>query len=107
MPSWHVFAMAAALAGRPVLEAVSDQPARVKALAVATDEGVAVVLVNLTGETVEAKLEGVNGATGWVLDEDTFAAACREAQPLEAQPLTMPLTLQPYAVARLDVARPS
>ncbi|WP_075219137.1 hypothetical protein [Acuticoccus yangtzensis] len=103
MPNWHAVALATALSGGAVLEASSDRPGVVKALAVETDAGRTLVLVNLTGEAVEVALPGAEAATGAVLDETTFEAACSAARPLPEAPVAWPLTLKPYAVARLTL----
>ncbi|WP_226578099.1 hypothetical protein [Acuticoccus sediminis] len=106
MPSWHVAALGASLAGRPVLEARSDRPSAVKALAVDEGNAIGLVLVNLTGETVTVALPEVAAPlSGFVLDEASFATACRRAEPLAEAPVATPLVLKPYALARLRVPK--
>ncbi|UOM34377.1 hypothetical protein [Acuticoccus sp. I52.16.1] len=104
MPSWHVVALAASLTGRAVLAAECDRPAAVKALAVEGEAGPVVVLINLTGKSVDVTLSGWSGANGWILDEESLADACAAAEPLPTHPQPTPLTLKPYAVARLTRA---
>ena len=42
-----------------------------------------------------------NGTEGWILDETTFASACRKAKPLETFGIPLPVMLKPYATACL------
>lgn len=99
-PSWHAFAMAAHLAGRPALAVDSDWPRGVQAFAAEGEEGRRLVCVNLTDRPVTIAIEGARPRDAKILDEHSFEAACRDPDALKWSPdPDNELALAPYAIA--------
>ena len=102
MPSWHAIARGSALAGLPAREVESEAPREVQALAADSPDGTALLLVNLTHESVDVRIDGISAAEAEVLDAESFEAACRNPQGMRRKAIKDGvLTLNPYAIAAL------
>jgi len=103
-PSYHVIAGNAALSGN-VLSATSSDARAVQALSVKSDGAISVWLSNLTGVPQRIRLSGVAGSGHvLVLDENSFDAACRDADWRGSAKRTEvggTIDLLPYAVAEI------
>lgn len=109
LPMYHVLGAYLARSGQVVATDISDGRA-VQALAVKEGDGLSLILSNLTSDAVTIALRGATGnAKALVLDETTFADACRnprwrdEAERASVDPAT--ITLAPYAVAEVTTRK--
>ncbi|GAB5376040.1 MAG: hypothetical protein AcusKO_25020 [Acuticoccus sp.] len=99
-PSWHAIATAADLAGRPTLLSESDWPRGVQAFAAVAEDGPRLVCVNLTDRPVTLAIEGAMPVAARMLDENSFAAACRDPDGLTWSDVTgNGGALAPFAIA--------
>ena len=93
-PVFHAAKMLAEVGGWQRIDCASDSEDRVLALAGKSDKGArTVLLANLTSREQGVELPGASEIE--VLDETTMAGP---------QPLTGPLTLRPYAIARVNLS---
>ena len=109
-PSFHVFRELAGAVGAMQVDTRSSVPRDVQALAVATDDGIRLWLVNLTGESREVALRGNFSASGLAvaLNSMTFEPLCGHVGGLDdlaIEKTVETLTLLPYAVTRIDARR--
>ena len=80
-------------------------PRDLQALALETPEGAEIWLANLTGESIDVRLEGAAPSRIGPLDADTFESCAHVDGFAEtASRFTGPLTLTPYAVVKLGTA---
>lgn len=109
LPSWHVLAGHASLAGGAVRASRSSVPRDVQVLAVEKDGGITVWLCNLTGRELRVRIEGLGGnGRAVTLDASRFEEACRDPDFLGAAsgPLLDGSTrLDAYAVKRFEFRR--
>jgi hypothetical protein len=103
-PSYHAIAGIAALSGS-VLSTTSSDARAVQALAVKNDGAISLWLSNLTGAPQSVRVSGDLGSgRALVLDEDSFEAACRDADWVRSgqrKELRGTIDLLPYAVAEI------
>ena len=114
-----VLADACSLAGGSVRELSGVDPARLAVVAVATAGATTVLLANLTGETQDVRSRADRPASSGrdgparlrILDEHSFEAAAADLESfllsgadVDHSEGAIRVTLNPYAVARLDVA---
>lgn len=112
-PVWHVFADLAQWRGGEVLAATATEPLAVTGLAIRTDEGIGLLVANVTPVAQRVRVVGLTGdvASVRVLDDASAAwaliapAAFRASPgaPIQVREGVVWLSLGPYAVARLDV----
>jgi len=103
-PIYHVIAGLAGEAGATVDTALSSQPAKVAALAVAGARGPQLWLANLTAASRTVIVEGMDAKAMDRLDGETFTACARSSGAFaetRAPVTTNRVTLSPYAVVRL------
>lgn len=113
-PLYHVLADANEWPGARVVEARSNQPLRVEALAFRRGDATRILPANLTDEPVVVTVSGA-GATARVrlLDEASFARATEEPEAFRSEAGEaratpggrLDLALRPFAYARIDTAR--
>jgi hypothetical protein len=106
-PVYHVFAGLAPHGNGKRFAALSANPSKIAALALATKPGPVLWLANLTGETQAVSLSGLKGkAMLHMLDEVSFEKAATNAAFMRAKGKLLAsvrkLELGPYAVARLS-----
>ena len=105
-PSWHVFKNHADQQDGSVLATRSSAPRDVQITAVGWRSGMRLVVSNLTGEPRSVRLEAGSGRGRLrLLDETSFALACRDPEAFDASARDIELTqleLRPYAVAFVD-----
>jgi hypothetical protein len=103
-PSYHVIAGNAALSGS-VLAATSSDARAVQALAVKSNGAVSLWLSNLTGVRQSVRLSGApNPGRALALDEDSFEAACGDANwrgSAKRTEISGSIDLLPYAVVEI------
>lgn len=105
-PAFHVMRGLYAAAGAVRRATAVSRPREVQALAYEAADGLTLWLANLTGEPRDVVVEGADpaGAPVCRLDDDSFEACAAGPDGFaatEAAHGTSPLTLGPYAVARL------
>ncbi|WP_051329370.1 hypothetical protein [Geminicoccus roseus] len=108
VPSWHVLAGHAALAGGKVRAAHSSVPRAVQALAVEKDGLHAVWLCNLTQEEQVVRLHGMAGGEVAVLGAAQFEQACQDPDLLARARTPVEnntIRLDAYAVSRIEIRR--
>jgi D-apionolactonase len=108
-PVYHVLRGLAAGAGRTRLETTLSNGSAVQAVAWRADGGLVVWLANLTPMAQTVALEGLPARRGRiaVLDQESFVAATADPEALAGLARdgeTARLSLDAYAVARLEVA---
>jgi hypothetical protein len=113
-PMWHVFASVAERRDARVTDARSSQPLRAVALALDSDDGVRVVVANVTPRADRVLVRGLPPGDGrlLVLDATTVERAMRDplgfrvdGRPVTVEEPGITLELGPYAVATIDAAR--
>ncbi len=105
-PPYHVIAGHAAAQGCEVHAVDVSAPGSIQALAVSGPDGARLWITNLTASPRTVRLSGVEGASDILsLDEDSFKAACRDADWRNTAPLSSvsadTVTLGAYAVAEI------
>ncbi|MDQ3812739.1 MAG: hypothetical protein M3347_02165 [Armatimonadota bacterium] len=105
-PLYHVLTAVAEFRGGEVLTAQSSEPLRVEGLALRQHGRRCLLLGNLTGQPQRVRWEGIDGTPYVkVLDATNAEAAMTNPEKFRqvvGTPLTGPLVLPPYALARLD-----
>jgi hypothetical protein len=108
-PVYHLIAGLAPAAGQPLLEAISEDPARIAALAHLRREGGACLwLANLADRPQSLALTGLEDARSLHLDEATFAAAAADLSFLETQeaaPVSREITIGAHGTVRIQTGR--
>ena len=114
-----MLADACSLGGASIRELTGVDPARLAVVAVGKAGAITVLLANLTGETQDVRVELTGRASSGrdgparlrILDEHSFEAAAADLESFLSSGADVHLsegavrvTLNPYAVARLDVA---
>jgi D-apionolactonase len=114
-PLYHVLADAGEWSGATVRRTRSSAPLRAEALAVEDAAGLHLLVANLRPEATTVELAGLDGSTARVrmldatnaVDAASDPAGFRTAEAV-ARPMDrggLRLDLEPYAVARVDLAR--
>jgi len=104
-PVFHVMRALYLASGAHRLATAVSAPRDLQALALETPEGAEIWLANLTGESIDVRLEGAAPSRIWTLDADTFESCAHVDGFAEtASRFTGPLTLTPYAVVKLGTA---
>ena len=106
-PSFHVFHQHARHVGEPLLATTSSAPREVQCLALVSETGPRLWLVNLTDRPQEVAIMGLEGqrAHAHVIDEASFELLCLDAgafDRLATECFLDSLELPPYATARID-----
>ena len=102
-PLFHVLRGLARAQGKPRVEATSEAPRCVRAVAYQDNGSTVLWLANVTNREQRVTVEGASGAHLWRLDEESFEAATADPRFLEreASAAEPTLALAPYAVVCL------
>jgi hypothetical protein len=108
-PIYHMIAGLGPAAGQPLLEAISEDPARIAVLAHRlTGGGTCLWLANLLDQPQRVALAGLEDARIARLDESTFAAAATDPSFLKTQsgaPATQAIEIGAYGILRIQTGR--
>jgi hypothetical protein len=108
-PVYHVIAGLAPAAGQPLVEAISEDPARIAVLAHRrTEGGTCLWLANLVDQPQRVALTGLEDPRIAGLDESTFAAAATNFSFLQTQigaPVSHGIEIGPYGILRIQTGR--
>jgi hypothetical protein len=108
-PIYHVIAGLAPAAGQPLLEAISEDPARIVVLAHRQTGGATCLwLANLLDQPQRVALTGLEDARIARLDESTFAAAATDPSFLKTQrdaPASQAIEIGAYGILRIQTGR--